>query len=301
MTKSLLIAGFILCFLFIVPSQVNAHLAGQPPYLRINGQYTNLYPVPVSSADTFNLPQDLAQGTFTVGEKLQFVMESDKLPAPPEVIKKTTFTWDFGDGSPTLTGLQAEHTYTRMGSFVQIIYADDGTLSQPQLLSSVLINVLPSTDYKLPTPKIYVNQLSPDDPLTQPLKFDLTKPLQFDGSKSQDGTGKIVSYEWDMGDGTTKTSPLFQSSYSSQTNQVFPVLRIKDENGFIADTYIELETGNPVENNAIIRATSNTVKSPQFLPGFSMVLFAIGIGAFLILIGVIIFKKKKGKKIGQHH
>lgn len=293
MRKFLVILLLTTYFLLPVPVPVSAHLAGQPPYLRINGAYTNLYPVPVSSASNFNLPQDFAQGNFLVGKEISFVMETDKLPAPPEVVKKTNFSWDFGDGSPKVSGFQQNHTYQKMGSFVQVIYADDGSTPYPQLLSSVLINVLPDPGYKLPEPKIFVNGLSPKDPLIDPLKFNLTQNLAFDGSKSQAGTGKITSYTWDMGDGTTKDSAVFNFQYTTQINQAFPVLRLRDENGFIADAFIEVETGNPAENNAVVGVTTKSLKNPDFLTSASKVFLAVaGIG-FVILMILKFAKRRK--------
>lgn len=292
MRKFLLVILLLITYYFS-PTPALAHLSGQPPYLKINGQYTNLYPVLVSSASNFNLPQDLSSGTFTTGQKIDFVMETDKLPAPPEIVKKTKFTWDFGDGSTKTSGLSASHIYNRMGSFIQTIYADDGTVPEPQLLSSVLINILPDPNYKLPQPLIYVNGVSPSDPLTEPLKFDLSKTLLFDGSKSVPGTGKIISYSWDLGDGTTQDKASFSFQYSIQINQTFPVLRVKDENGFIADTYVELETGNPIENNAIIRKTSTKLTDSNFLFSTGNILIGIGVLAMLILIVVITLKKRR--------
>jgi len=176
---------------FITP--VSAHLSGQPPYLMINGKYTNLYPVPVSSLENFSLPQDNAPENYIVDQKLSFIMEVDKLPAPPEVVKKTTFTWDFGDGNKSV-GLSQTHTYTKPGSYFQIIYANDGSTPTPQLLSSVLINILPNPAYKLPTNIIRVNKLESKDPLTDVLKFPLTGNLQFEAVASADPSSKIVSY-----------------------------------------------------------------------------------------------------------
>jgi hypothetical protein len=272
---------------------VSAHLAGQAPYLRLDGQYTNLYPVPISSAPSFNLPQDVAIGTFTVGKEIQFVMEVGRLPAPPEVVQKTTFTWDFGDGSDKVTGLTAKHTYIKMGSFIQTIYANDGSTPEPQLLSSVLINVLPDPAYKLPTPVLFVNGIAPKDPISDPLKFDLTKSLHFDGSKSVLGTGKIVSYTVDLGDGTTKSDSKFDFAYTTEVYQVFPVLRLRDENGFIADTFVELETGNPLENNAIVKEAENQSQNPGFMGPLGMTLIGIGVVSGILVIVIVFLKKRK--------
>src|SRR5690348_15333050 len=108
MNKGIRIKGFyFLVFLplFITlnslfwPSQASAHLAGQPPFFVINNFYSNLYPVPLTSLSNFPLPQDMAPNTYTVNQTLNMHLDEKVLPAPPEVIEKTKFTWDFGDNS----------------------------------------------------------------------------------------------------------------------------------------------------------------------------------------------------------
>src|SRR5579884_4292014 len=135
---------------------VSAHLAGQPPFFVINDKYSNLYPVPLTSLSDFPLPQDLAPATYLVNTDLDMKFDITKLPAPPDVVKKTQFFWDFGDGDKG-TGLEMHHTYKKPGSYILTVNAFDGTTPAPQLLESVLINVLPNWNYKLPQAVIRIN------------------------------------------------------------------------------------------------------------------------------------------------
>lgn len=270
---------------------VSAHLAGQTPYLKINGEYSVLYPVPVSSSPEFGLPQDITNKPFLVGQKIEFEIEKDKLPAPPEVVEKTDFTWDFGDGSEKLSGFKATHTYTKPGSYVQIIYAKDESTPEPQLLSSVLINVVPKSDYQMPKAVIYVNDITTDEPLLNPLTFNLAGVLKFDGSKSEPGTARIKSYLWDLGNGEIRDLTTFNLSYPSQINQIFPVLRVTDENGLYSDSFVELKQGDPIENNFIVRAS----KDSNFLDSSGKILILLGIGMGILLAAIVLFKKMRKK------
>src|SRR5574337_885091 len=153
-----------LCLLFIVYilftinhiPVAEGHLAGQPPFLKVNGVYAQLYPVPVTSLYNFDLPQDQPPDNYLVNQPINFELDKGRLPAPSEVIDKTKFDWDFADGSHD-QGLKTSHIYTKMGSYILKIYADDNTTPKPQLIESVLINVLPDKSYQLPKAIIKVN------------------------------------------------------------------------------------------------------------------------------------------------
>src|SRR6185437_5472571 len=107
-----LLPFFLVFFLvggIVFPSPAFAHVFGQPPFLRINGTFTNLYYVPLSSLLNFDLPQDSAPTSYLVGQDLDIALEIKNLPAPPDVVKKTKFTWQFGDGQTAL-GLEQHHS-----------------------------------------------------------------------------------------------------------------------------------------------------------------------------------------------
>src|SRR3989344_2362909 len=92
------LALFLLAFLF--PFSANAHLAGQPPFFKINNEYSGLYSVPVSSS-LFKIPQDGPTKNFIVGEKIDFEIDTQQLQIPEDVVKKSNFIWEYGDGATT--------------------------------------------------------------------------------------------------------------------------------------------------------------------------------------------------------
>lgn len=287
----LCIMGFLVLSLSILTTNpliqiASAHLAGQPLYLKINNQFALLYPVPTTSLSDFNLPQDLAPQNYLVNQDLQFVIETDRLPAPPEVVAKTHFDWDFGDGAKT-QGMSTNHTYTKIGSYIATIYANDGTTPTPQLIESILINILPDQNYVLPKAVIKVSGRTSSDPLTDILQADFTKEVNFDGSIS---SGQIVSYSWDFGDGKAGSGAQSSHTYEQKQNQVFPVLRIKDSNGFIADGYVEVQNQLVTGQSALKPA--NQPQSPKPKTGNQLIYSLLGISGFLGIL-FIIFRKIK--------
>ncbi len=239
--SAIFLISSLLYSLFFIPT-ASAHLVGQPPFFKINGVYSNLYPVPLTSLENFGLPQDLAPENYLINQPISMEFDLAKLPAPPEVIAKTKFNWDYGDGSHG-SGLKNTHAYSRMGSYIMIIYADDGSTPTPQIIQSTMLHILPSKNYQLPKSVIKINNQKSKDPLTDILRFKFSDGLHFDASESNAPSSKIVSYLWDFGDRSSDTTSTITHSYPGDLSQIFPVLRVKDANGFIADSFVEVENG----------------------------------------------------------
>ncbi len=256
---------YSLIFFFLLPVAcglwpVSAHLVGQPPFFKVNGLYSQLYPVPVTSLNNFDLPQDSAPDNYLVNVPISFEFDEARLPAPKDIIEKTKFDWDFTDGSHG-EGLKQTHTFTKIGSYIIKIYADDGTTPKPQLLESVLVNVLPDKNYHLPQAKILINGLSGKDPLTDVLQFSFNQPLQMDGTKSTSSSG-IAEYFWDLGDQKSALGATQTHLEPKDLSQAFIVLRVKDKNGLIADQFVEVQNGLNEQNS---KQTPSTI-SPTPVP-----------------------------------
>lgn len=276
------------CSLLITP--VSAHLFGQPPFFKVNGAYSNLYAVPLTSLSDFNLPQDQSPANYLVNQPINFEFDVSRLPAPADVVKKTQFTWDYGDGSKG-EGLKNTHTYTKIGSYFLTVDAFDGTTPQPQLLESVLVNVLPDNSYQLPKAVIKVNGQGSSDPLTDIKVFPFDQNIQLDGTASTANSSKVVSYFWDFGDQQSSTDPSPTHFYPGNQTQIFPVLRVKDANGFIADSYLEIENQKNVAvkgTNPIDTQKANApkqglgAKSESQLPKVLAVLFGFLVVGFMV-------------------
>jgi PKD repeat protein len=97
----------------------------------------------------------------------------------------SSYTWDFGDGSPPVTGEAVSHTYGLAGTFPVTLTITDllGLTSQVTRLVTV---------YPAPTPAFSVTP----NPISG-------VAAAFDASASGDSAGPIAGYAWAFGDGTS--------------------------------------------------------------------------------------------------
>ncbi len=99
-----------------------------------------------------------------------------------------SYRWDFGDGSPAVTGVRVAHTYPEGGSYPVVLSVDDGRGLQNSTHTAamtVTINDPPSAD-----PGGERSVCSGD-------------PVLFTGAGSRDPEGGLLRYRWDFGDGET--------------------------------------------------------------------------------------------------
>ncbi len=276
------IAFFVVLPFLVLSLPAQAHMVGQPPFFKINGTYSDLYPVPTTSLANFILPQDLAKENYLVGKPISFEIDTAPLSVPAEIVQKTTFSWDFGDGTSGL-GLKNTHTYQKAGSYVITIYVQYDQISGKQLFQSVLLNVIPDTNYQLPKAKISIEGKTSREPFLDILKFPFGTKLNFDASGSTAPSSKIVDYFWDFGDSQSAGGEKVSHTYSKDLpqQQVFSVLRTRDDNGFIADTFVEVDNRKGESTSA----TSNKGTG-------NLVIWGLGIGILSLFVFVFLKNKK---------
>lgn len=101
--------------------------------------------------------------------------------------------WDFGDGG-TSDQCQTTHTYLQAGTFtlrVTVTFQEglgSRTLSQPVTVARE--NIKPTADF-----------------IFMPFNPRVGRPVGFDSTASRDEDGSITSWSWDLGDGTSATTP----------------------------------------------------------------------------------------------
>jgi hypothetical protein len=252
--SALVLAGL----LFLIPSQTFAHLPGQPPFTYVNGQAAGYYPVAFSSLPDLKLPQDAAPGFYLVNTPLDLKLDTAAMPFFPEEIPFYEFTWDLGDGT-TGKGTELTHTYSTTGSKVLTINSrDTRTNDQPQLLSTLFINVTPSTDYKTAQPVLIVNGIHTKDYLTDTVSAAFTKKVMLDASKTTAGSAPIASYTWDLGNRQLAKDAKVTTTYDNLFSSVLPVVRITDQNGVWIDASVQLDnTTLPGPDGKIPNVPSN--------------------------------------------
>ncbi len=281
----------ILYAFYNIPA-AEAHLAGQPPFFKVNGKYAGLYAVPLTSLYDFDLPQDQPPDNYLINQLINFEFDISRLPAPPEVVAKTKFIWDFGDETKG-EGLKNSHTYHKIGSFILKVYADDSSTPKPQLLESVLLNILPDPNYQLPKAKILINGTGSKDPLTDILKLNLKDDVSFDASKST-SANKLTYYFWDFGDQKSAQGSTQIHHYQTDLPQIFVVLRVKDNNGFIADQFVELQDSKTSTPSTLPTTKAGVKKESNHL---------IQISGALVLIIILIFTVRlffRGPRRGKY-
>ncbi|RGE16223.1 PKD domain-containing protein, partial [Leucobacter sp. wl10] len=135
------------------------------------------------------------------------------------------YTWDFGDGSPVVTGASAAvaHTYAETGTYTAKLTVRDsrglvGTAEES--VSVVGPNQLPTASFT-------------------PSASGLT--VTVDGSGSADADGTVESYSWDWGDGSEPGSGALASHAYAAAGTYTVTLTATDDRGGSSSTTREVE------------------------------------------------------------
>lgn len=275
-------------------SETHAHLLGQPPFFKVNGIYSIFYPVQSYSAYGDTLPpQDFSPGIYLVQEPIAFELEKSQLATiiPEEIVNKTKFIWDFGDGTKGV-GFVNSHSYTKPGSYILTIYADTTGFEKgvtPQLLQSVFFDILPDKSYETPTAVILVNgEKIQTDQMTNVqqdvFQIDKKSPVTFSANESIVRTGKIVKYIWDFGDGEKAEGKEVTHVYSSELEFIAPSLRLIDEKGFISETSVGLKETEGLFDTNRDQKQSQSTSNPSRVIAIVIFIGVLLTGAFLVLM-----------------
>ncbi|GAA1487152.1 PKD domain-containing protein [Brachybacterium fresconis] len=147
------------------------------------------------------------------------------------------YRWDFGDGSPEVTGETATHTYDTTGTFtVTLTVVDSNGLSATSTRTVDVTgpNAAPSAEIETSLSGLTVTA---------------------DGSGSSDPDGQIASYEWDWGDGESSTGQVASHPYAA-AGAYTVTLTVTDDQGGTAQTTAPV-TVTHAEPTAVFTSTTS--------------------------------------------
>ncbi|HMQ56586.1 MAG TPA: PKD domain-containing protein, partial [Anaerolineae bacterium] len=135
------------------------------------------------------------------------------------------YQWNFGDGSGA-EGRTVNHSYSKPG-----VYNASLTVVAENGLRHSVNQTIRIDDAVAPQP--------PVARISAPSTGQTGQQLFFDGTGST-GSARLVSYEWDFGDGTMAASAQVQHTYGRQGNYQVS-LTVTDENGRSNTAYVAIQ------------------------------------------------------------
>jgi len=121
--------------------------------------------------------------------------------------------WDFGDGSPVVSGREIQHTYQRAGEYLVtlVVVGPSGTGRGTTFVRA--LNNLPTASFTF----------LPVDPFEG-------ESVTLDASASSDPDGDIARYAWDFGDGATGEGAIVSHAFP-HPGQFVVMLTVTDAAG----------------------------------------------------------------------
>jgi PKD repeat protein len=177
-----------------------------------------LLPLNVFSGGEVDLKQYVSKDVVFVGETVTFGIGN--IPIPGITVK-----WDFGDGSPEVSGWPVTHTYDLPGEF-QVTASVTYTSGEEVPTIPTSIRVM-ATENEPPLPQATVSERDTVAGMS----------ITFDARASSDPDGEIIRYLWDFDDGTTSNEITVTHSYSHE-GLYHIILTVTDDGQMDASTIL---------------------------------------------------------------
>jgi large repetitive protein len=147
------------------------------------------------SSGSTNLPPTASQASSCTGLTCSFDGTGSTDPEGPVA----SWTWDFGDGSPPVSGATVTHTYAAAGAYSAALTVADGAGATGLTASTVTPTAPPA-----------------GSPPTASFTSSCTElSCSFDGTASSDADGSVTGWAWDFGDGATGTGSTVTHDYAT--------------------------------------------------------------------------------------
>lgn len=130
-------------FVLAVAPAVRAHFGGMPIF-KINGVFA-LPDIFDNTKEYAEMRDRAPEESYPIGSSMNYEIDPTYIPASDATLRKTLFTWDFGDGSKTKSGiymLKQTHEYPNQGEFTLKVSMDAtaaGFPMEPQVIEVVPI------------------------------------------------------------------------------------------------------------------------------------------------------------------
>jgi PKD repeat protein/uncharacterized membrane protein len=136
----------------------------------------------------------------------------------------TKFYWDFGDGN-TASEPNPTHQYSTRGTYkVSLLVQDDDGLNSDEFeIEIILSNQIP----------IAIAESSTNI-------AEVGENIEFDATRSYDPDGNIISYMWQLGDGTYANGQIIQHSFDKKGTYTI-TLTVTDDVNIPASTSFEVD------------------------------------------------------------
>lgn len=157
-----------------------------------------------------------ARITVTSQVNLRVVLSASQSTEGTPGVSLTGYTWDMGDGT-TLTGLTADHTYAKGGTYRVTLTVTDSlktSSTQAQVVAVTPANVAPTASFTATPSGLAVS---------------------VDGTASTDSDGSIAKLAWTFGDGGAATGVTASHTYAAAGTYTI-TLTVTDDKGATAST-----------------------------------------------------------------
>lgn len=176
---------------------------------------TNEPPKNVDFSFTPASPQVNQELTFTPAANIE---------DPDGDIKKATFRWNFGDGSPEVTTTGPRNvtkTYTQAGTYTVILTVTDEGGAMVKAQKDVRVGAPPPPAPQTPT----VTGLT-----TDPANPEAGKPVTLTAATTAPANDPATSWEWDFGDGTPVQTTQANTATHTYANPGLYTVRVRARN-----------------------------------------------------------------------
>jgi YVTN family beta-propeller protein len=187
-----------------------------------------------------------------------------------------SYEFDFGDQSPVVNTVVANHIYSTAGTYNITLKVKDNDGAEATLTKQIIVNSLSSQSNP---PKAVIS--SPDTAL-------VNSPVIFDASKSDPGSGTITEYKWEFSDGSpayTGGESVITHTFTSESTYTVKLTvtsTLRDGKTKLSDTVskqiVVLEDGMVVSDispnsGPTTKDTEVTITGKNFVNDGSMTIF----------------------------